>query len=161
MPSVKRTRLRRSGILKMFAIFSNIGTKTSGLKGRSGETATRGRVPSPAINSKCCLADQDGFAAGLLYRFLSSLGELVCVDGYGSLDLSVIQHLDEGALLAEEAKFNDLVQGKLGHILGGDYLGDAVETEDLVLHAEDVGKTTLRQPTVKGHLTTFETAHER
>jgi hypothetical protein len=32
MPSVKRTRLRRSGILKMFAIFSNIGCWNLGVK---------------------------------------------------------------------------------------------------------------------------------
>src|SRR5277367_6017650 len=87
MPSVKRTRLRRSGILKMFAIFSNIGYWNLGVNaGESGETAMRGRLPSPANHSKCCLADEDGLAASLFDRFLSSLGELVCVNGHGGLD---------------------------------------------------------------------------
>ena len=44
---------------------------------------------------------------------------------------------------------------------GGGDLGDAVEAEDLVLDAEDVGEAALGQTAVKGHLAAFEAAHER
>src|ERR1700679_1453594 len=121
----------------------------------------RGHVPSLAINSKCCLADQDGLAAGLLDRFLSSLRELVSVNGDGCLDLSVIEHLDETVLLAKETQIDDLVEGELGHVLGSDYLGDAIEAEDGVLHPEDVREAALGQTAVKGHLAAFEAAHQR
>src|SRR5260370_27577215 len=107
------------------------------------------------------LADEDGFAAGILDGFLGGLGELVRVDGDCGLDLSVIEDLDEAVLLAEETKGDDLVQGELGDIFGGGDLGDAVETEDLVLDAADVGKAALRQTAVKGHLPAFEAAPER
>src|ERR1700688_4841767 len=107
------------------------------------------------------LADEDGLAAGLLDRFLSGLGELVRVDGDRGLDLSVIEDLDQAVLLAEEAKGDDFVEGELGDIFGGGNLGDAVEAEDLVLDAEDVGKAALRQTAMKGHLAAFEAAHQR
>src|ERR1700704_5678249 len=97
------------------------------------------------------LADEDGLAAGLLNRFLGGLRELVRVDGDRGLDLSIIENFDQAVLLAEEAKGDDLVQGELGDVFGGGDLGDAVETEDLVLDAEDVGKAALRQTAVKGH----------
>src|SRR6267154_4468411 len=107
------------------------------------------------------LADEDGLAAGLLDCFLGGLGELVGVDGDRGLDLSVIEDLDEAVLLAEQAKGDDLVEGELGDIFGRGDLGDAVETENLVLDAEDVGKAALGQTTMKGHLAAFKAAHER
>src|ERR1700679_1612304 len=103
----------------------------------------RGHEPSLAINSKCCLADKDGLAASLLDRFLSSLRELVSVNGDGGLDLSVIEHFDETVLLAEEPQVDDLVEGEFGHVLGSDDLSHAIEAEDGVLDAEDVGKAAL------------------
>src|SRR6202166_5140734 len=106
------------------------------------------------------LADEDGLAARLLDRFLSSLGELVRVDGDRGLDLSVIEDLDQAVLLAEEAKGDDLVEGELGDVFGGGDLGDTVEAEDLVLDSEDIRKAALRQTAVKGHLAAFEAAHE-
>ena len=42
----------------------------------------------------------------------------------------------------------------------GDDLGDAVEAEDLVFDAEDVGESALGQTAVKGHLAAFEAAHQ-
>src|SRR5260370_41731719 len=107
------------------------------------------------------LTDEDSLAAGLLDRFLGSLGELVRVDGDCGLDLSVVQDLDEAVFLAEQAKGDDLVQGELGDVFGGGDLGDAVEAENLVLDAEDVGEAALGQTTMKGHLAAFKAAHER
>src|SRR5277367_5926936 len=66
-----------------------------------------------------CLANQDGLAASLLDRFLGGLRELVGVDGDGGLDLSVIEHLEQGALLPEQAELDDLVEGALADVLGG------------------------------------------
>ena len=87
-------------------------------------------------------------------------GELVRVDGDGGLDLAVVEHLDQAALLAQQAERDDVLEGELGAGLGGDDLGDAVEAEDLVLDAEDVGEAALGQTAVKGHLAAFEAAHE-
>ena len=66
----------------MFKNFSNIGDRDLGLKLGSGKTAMRGHVPSPLPNyqCKCRLADQDGFAAGLLDSFLRGLRKLVRVN---------------------------------------------------------------------------------
>ena len=114
-----------------------------------------GVCPRPPLYSKCSLADEDGLAAGLLDGFLGGLGELVGVDGDCGLDLSVIEDLDEAVLLAEEAKGDDLVQGELGDAFGGGDLGDAVEAENLVLDAEDVGEAALGQTAVQG-LKTFD-----
>src|SRR5277367_5913873 len=117
MPSVNRTRLRRSGILKMFAIFSNIGCWNLGVKLYFRvKRRCEGVCPRLPIYSKRCLANKDGLAAGLLDRFLGGLGELVRVDGDSGLDLPIIEDLDETVLLAEEAEGNDLVQGELGDI---------------------------------------------
>src|ERR1700758_2190935 len=96
------------------------------------------------------LADEDGLAASLLDGFLGGLGELVGVNGDCGLDLPVVEDLDKAVFLTEQAKGDDLVQGELGDILCGGNLGEAVEAEDLVLDAEDVGKATLRQAAVKG-----------
>jgi hypothetical protein len=85
----------------------------------------------------------------------------VGVNGDCGLDLSVVEDLDEAVLLAEQAKRDDLVEGELSDIFGSGDLGDAVEAENLVLNAEDVGKATLGQTAVKGHLAAFEAAHER
>src|SRR5271156_1839404 len=82
------------------------------------------------------------------------------MNGDGGCELSVIEYLDEAVLLAEEAKGDDLVQGELGDLLGSGNLGDAVEAEDLVLDAEDVGEAALGQAAVKGHLAAFKAAHE-
>src|SRR5271156_5409075 len=82
------------------------------------------------------------------------------MNGDGGCELSVIEYLDEAVLLAEEAKGDDLVQGELGDLLGSGNLGDAVEAEDLVLDAEDVGEAALGQTAVKGHLAAFEATHE-
>jgi len=49
------------------------------------------------------------------------------------------------ALLAEEAKLDDLVEGEFADVLSGGDFGDAVEAEDLILNAEDVGKAALGQ----------------
>src|SRR5260370_22120551 len=98
------------------------------------------------------LADEDGFAAGILDGFLGGLGERVRVDGDCGLDLCVVQDLDEAVLLAEEAKGDDLVQGELGDIFGGCDLSNAVEAENLVFDAEDVGEAALGQTAVKRHL---------
>src|SRR5580692_1150697 len=120
-----------------------------------------GVCPRLPIYSKSCLADQDGFAASLLDRFLGSLRELVRVDGDRDLDLSVIENLDEAVLLAEQTEGDDLVEGELGDVLASGDLGDANEAEDLILDAEDGGEAALGQTTVKGHLAAFEATHER
>ena len=70
------------------------------------------------------------------------------VDGDCGLDLSVIEYFDKAVLLAEEAKGDDLIEGELRDVFGGGDLGDAVEAEDLVLDAEDVGKAALGQTAV-------------
>src|SRR5258708_6239850 len=111
----------------------------------------RGLMPSTAIHSKCCLADQDGLAASLFDRFLSSLRELVRVNGHGRRDLSIIEDLDERALLAEKPQLDDLVEGEFSHILGSHNLGDPVKTEHLILHAENIREAALRQTAVKRH----------
>src|SRR5258705_8517683 len=95
------------------------------------------------------LADEDGLAAGLLDRFLGGLGELVRVEVDRGLDLSVIEYFDESVLLAEEAEGDDLVQGEFGDVFGCGDLGDAIEAENLVLDAEDVGEAALGQTAVE------------
>src|SRR3984957_18285216 len=82
------------------------------------------------------------------------------MNGDGGCELSVVEDLYEAVFLAEEAKGDDLVQGELGDLLGSSNLGDAVEAEDLILDAEDVGKAALGQTTGKGHLAAFKAAHE-
>ena len=81
--------------------------------------------------------------------------------GDRGLYLSIIEDLDETILLAEQAKGDDLVEGELGDFFRSGDFGDAIETEDLVLDTEDVGKAALGQTTVKGHLAAFEAAHQR
>src|SRR5580698_4300534 len=100
-------------------------------------------MPSPAIHSKCCLADQDGLAAGLFDCFLSSLRELMRMNSHCGLDLSVVQDLDKRALLAKKTQSDDLVEREFSHVLGGHDLGDPIKTKYLILHAKDIGEAAL------------------
>src|SRR5438045_3334118 len=77
-PSVNSTRLRRSGILKMFASFSNIGPQCAPL--RSEERAV-------------LLGDDLGLAASLRDLFLRGRGELVSGDGELARKLTDAEHL--------------------------------------------------------------------
>src|ERR1039457_1645710 len=97
------------------------------------------------------LTDQDGFAASLFNSFLRSFREFVRVDGDRSSDRAVVEHLDQAALLAQQAELNDLVQREFRIWSGREDLGDAVQTEDRVLDAKDIVKAALRQAAVQRH----------
>jgi hypothetical protein len=99
--------------------------------------------------------------AGLLDGLLRCLGELVRVNGNRPAQLAVVEHLDQSALLAQQAERNDLVEGELGARSSRQNLGDPVQAEHRVLHAEDVGEATLGQAAVQRHLTALEAAHQR
>ena len=101
-------------------------------------------------------ANDDGLATGIFDGLLRGLGELVRVDRNGLLDLAVGQHLHQPVALLQDAMLRELVQREL--LLAE--LGDGVEAEDGVLHAEDVGEAALGQAAVQRHLAAFKAAHQ-
>src|ERR1700722_14079104 len=106
------------------------------------------------------LANQNRLAASLLDRFLGSFGKLMRVDRNSSLQLSVVENLDQAILLAQQAKRDDLVQRELGLIRSSIDLSNAVKSKNGVFHAEDVREAALRQTTVQRHLAAFKAAHQ-
>src|SRR5882757_11056204 len=111
--------------------------------------SARTLMSSPTIMQE--LTDQDSLAAGSLNRSLCSGRELVGVDGDGSLDLAVVEYLDQGALLAKKTKGDDVLKRELSTGSRCEDLSNAVQTKNLILNAEDVGEAALRKPAVKGH----------
>ncbi len=101
-------------------------------------------------------ANDDGLAAGIFNGLLRGLGELVRVDRNGLLDLAVGQHLHQAVALLQDAVLGELVQRELRLA----ELGDGVEAEDGVLHAEDVGEAALGQAAVQRHLAALKAAHQ-
>src|ERR1039458_111397 len=113
------------------------------------------------MHSAELLADQNCLATGLLDGFLRGLRELVRVNGNRSSQLAVVEHLDQAALLAQQAKRDDRVEGELGLRSSRQNLSDAIKSEHRVLDAEDVVEAALGQAAVQRHLAALEAAHQR
>src|ERR1017187_679647 len=165
-PSVNSTRLRRSGMRKMLAIFSNI--KTSGLARKPavagssfiGLNLYRSRNERTDALAKS-LSDQNRLAPSFFNSFLGSPGKLMRMNRHRAGQLAVVQNLDQPALLAQQAERDDLVERELGAGSSPQNLGDAVQAKDRVLGAEDVVEAAFGQAAVQRHLTAFEAAHQR
>src|ERR1017187_5730006 len=89
----------------------------------------------------------------LLYR---RLRELVGMNRLGRGQFARAENLDQCLLARGQAQLLVVVQGDLGYFKGL----DAVEIDDRVLGAEDVGETALGQTAMQRHLAAFKTAHQ-
>src|SRR5271166_6995686 len=125
MARVNSTRLRRSGMRKIFANFSNMGLlpiimpcPLSGIGQSIRET----------------LADQNYLAAGLLDLLLRGLRKLVRVHGQRHVDLAIPEDLQQLIAFPEEALRDKCFQGQLRIT----QFGQPVEVQHGVFSPEDV-----------------------
>src|ERR1700722_16964198 len=123
-----------------FALFWRMGGKPRTLRGRWSRRS----------------AQNDRLAAGLLDLLDSRLGELVRVNGDRRRQLAGAKNLDQRLLGRGQAKLLVVVESDLFHF----EWRDAIEIDDRVFGAEDVGETALGQAAVQRHLAAFKTAHQ-
>src|SRR5258706_5589995 len=131
MMNVNRTRLRRSGMLKMFLIESNIASLSSAARRGGGDDLR------PAAGTRDLLG--------------GALAELVCLHHERAGQLAVPQHLDAGIQALDEPLRQErlrcdlpLESGQRGHI------------DDRELLLEQVREAALRDAPVQRHLAALE-----
>src|SRR6266567_2397457 len=181
MKRVKSTRLRRSGIRKIFRNFSSMcGYPLQGFSSLhdpchsilpangprcrptlvvdapSFDCETRN---TPQLSSCRCrrTAKNQGSAASLFDLFHRGLGKLVGVNGDRRGQVARTENLDQGLLARGQAKLLVILQGDLGDSFES---RDPVQVHDRILGAEDVGEAALGQTAMQRHLAALETAHQ-
>src|SRR5882724_7681727 len=137
-PSVNRTRLRRSGMRKTFAIASKNFMVRSLLLGRRGR------------------ADHFGRSASRLYLLHGRLGKYMSRHVDGPLQLTRPEHFQA---IAQFSHFAQLRQ-TIGIERVASQNVQPSQIDDGILFLENVGEAALGQPAVQRHLATFESAHD-
>src|SRR5258708_20263331 len=138
-PSVKKTRLRRSGMPKILANLSNITAKPQ-----------IGHYRKP---SNQALLQDLKLAAGFGDLFLRRLRKLVRLYRDGRLQLAIAQNLyrtlgADHARLAQNIRIDGVAQPF-----------QLFQVHDVEFLAEDVGEAALLHAPVQTHLSTFKSAH--
>src|SRR5450631_2264902 len=138
-PSVKKTRLRRSGMRKILANLSNI--------------TSRPQIGHYFKTSNQALLKNLKLAAGLGDLFLRRLRKLVRLHGDGRLQLAIAQNLYR--LLGAD-------HTRLAQHIGIDRVAQPFQffqVHDVEFLAEDVGEAALRHTPVQRHLAALKSAH--
>src|ERR1035437_464289 len=145
MPSMKSTRLRRSGIRKIFRNFSSM----IGYPLHSGPMPALESVPLTILLARgldcrafglqltryrCYLAAQNhGLAAGLFDLFDRRLGKLVRMNGESRSQLAGAENLDQRLLARGQAQLLVVVQADLGELEALNLLRQTVQIHHRVL----------------------------